>query len=174
MGKNKITTKQITTISVLIALSLIAFMIENLFPPILVPGAKIGISNLVSFFALFTLSPTSAIIIVVAKTLLSCFIVGNLSMLMYSFTAGVLSIFLAILLKFLFYPKISVVSISVCSAVVHNLVQNLVFCLVTSSTYMLAYFPYLGICGVISGIIVGVTLQLTLRVMPLKLYNQLS
>ena len=48
----KLTAKTITTTAVFAALSLIAFMIESLFPPLFVPGAKMGLGNIFSMLAL--------------------------------------------------------------------------------------------------------------------------
>ncbi|HBN12975.1 MAG TPA: heptaprenyl diphosphate synthase, partial [Clostridiales bacterium] len=52
--KNKpyVTAKKVATLSVFTALSLIMFIIENQFPPMFIPGARMGLANIFSFAAL--------------------------------------------------------------------------------------------------------------------------
>mgnify|MGYP003317353279 CR=1 FL=1 len=49
----KLTLRKITFCAVLSALATLAFMLENLFPPIILPGARMGVSNV--FILLATL-----------------------------------------------------------------------------------------------------------------------
>ena len=43
--KVQLNSKTIATLSVLVAMSLITFILENLLPPLFLPGAKLGLSN---------------------------------------------------------------------------------------------------------------------------------
>lgn len=173
MGSFGLNTKRITTLGILIALSLVTFMLENLLPPLFLPGAKIGLSNVFSLITLFMYTPVDAIILVIIRTTLSCFIVGNVSSLIYSLTAGIVSIIVSsIFVKFL-HPKISVLAISIVSAVIHNIVQVLVFCLVVSSSLMISYLPYLALIGVLSGAIVGTLVYLVIHKVPITYYEKL-
>lgn len=169
--KNKyLNVNRITTLAVLTAMSLIMFMVESLFPPLFIPGAKMGISNIFSLLALVMLSPIDALICVLIRTTLGSMFIGNMSTLMYSLTAGVASILLSSFLIEFVYPKISIISISVVSAVLHNLVQNLVFCLVTDTPEMLVMMVWLALLGVIAGFIVGVVVYLIVKFVPTKTF----
>lgn len=171
---NKIApARRIAILSILIAMSLITFMLENLLPPLFIPGAKIGLSNIFSLLALFMFSPKDAILMVVIRTILSSLICGSMSMLIYSLTAGVISIVIAALLATYLFPKISLICISITSAVIHNIVQTLIFCLVIQNIHFIAYMPYLSIIGVLSGFIVGVVAQLIINKMPEALFCKL-
>lgn len=169
--KTKFTAKRLATLSVLCALGLVAFMIESLFPPLFIPGAKMGISNVFSMLALFVLGPADALVVVIVRTFLGSVICGNLSSLVYSFTAGLVSVAIAASLKLFAYPSVSVVAISVVSAVVHNATQNVTFCLISQTPQMLAYLPYLVLCGIVAGIIVGFAVWLILKALPQKYCN---
>ena len=45
--------RRIATLAVLTAMGLIMFMVESLFPPLFLPGAKMGLSNIFSLLTLF-------------------------------------------------------------------------------------------------------------------------
>ena len=164
------TARRIATLSVLTAMGLITFMIESLFPPLFLPGAKMGLSNVFSLLALFVLGPTEAFILVIVRTTLGSMFTGNMSTLMYSMTAGVVSVAVSAILVEFVYPRVSIVAISVVAAVLHNLTQNLVFCLVSSTPEMFAYMPWLALLGVVAGIIVGFAVWFILRTVPTKVF----
>ena len=90
--------KKIATLSVLTGLSLVTFIIEGLFPPLGIPGAKMGLSNIFSLTALIIYSPWEAFVVVAVRTLLGAIYAGNVSALMYSFTGGVVSMAVSSLL----------------------------------------------------------------------------
>lgn len=172
MGKSRYAAKKLAVLGVLTALSLITFLIENLFPPILIPGAKLGLANAFSFTALIMFSPVEAFIVVALRTVLGAIFAGNLSAVMYSFTGGITSMAVGSLLMYLAHPKISVVAVSVSSAVTHNLTQNLVFALITSSPLVFSYSPYLILLGILSGAFIGATVQLTVKRVPLAVFEK--
>ena len=164
------TARRVTTLSVLTAMGLITFMIESLFPPLFLPGAKMGISNVFSLLTLIVLGPSEAFILVIVRTTLGSMITGNMSTLMYSMTAGVVSVLVSTILVEFVYPRVSIVAISVVSAVLHNLTQNLVFCLISNTPEMFAYMPWLALIGVVAGIIVGFAVWFILRTVPTKVF----
>ena len=162
--------RRIATLSVLTAMGLITFMIESLFPPLFLPGAKMGISNVFSLLTLMVLGPTEAFILVLVRTTLGSMFTGNMSTLMYSMTAGIVSVAVSSLLVEFVYPRVSIVAISVVAAVLHNMTQNLVFCLISNTPEMFAYMPWLALLGVVAGIIVGFAVWFILRTVPTKVF----
>ena len=105
----KLTAKRVATLGILTALSLISFILESLLPPLFLPGAKIGLSNIFTLMTLFMFGPIDAIILVVVRTTLGALIVGNLVSLIYSLLAGIVSLIFAIGLIQIIYPRISLV-----------------------------------------------------------------
>ena len=69
---------------------------------------------------------------------------------------------------------VSLVSISVAGAVLHNIVQNIVFVALNGAPEMLFYMPYLALIGVASGAFVGLALHLLVRHLPIKLLTRMS
>ncbi len=165
--------KRLALLAVLCAMGLIMFMVESLFPPLFLPGAKMGLSNIFSMLALVLLGPIDALTLVVVRTLLGSMFTGNMSTLMYSMTAGIVSILVSSLLMEIAYPKVSIVAISVVSAMIHNLTQNVVFCLVSNTPEMFIYMPHLAVLGVVAGIIVGFAVWFILRTVPIKTFSAL-
>ena len=164
----KFNSKRIALLAMLTALASITFIIEGLFPPLFIPGAKMGLSNIFGMLAVVLLSPLDAIILVAVRTTLGSLIVGSLSSWLYSFFAGVASIVAASVLYKFFADKISLVAISVAAAVIHNIAQNTIFCIITQTPELYAYLPYLALIGVVAGAIVGVAVILILRYVPFE------
>lgn len=162
--------KRLATLAVLSAMGLIMFIVESLFPPLILPGAKMGLSNIFSMLAVFLLGPTDAIALVVVRTVLGSMFTGNMSTLMYSLTAGLVSVIVSSVLTQFVYPRVSIVSISVVSAVLHNLTQNIVFCLVSDTPQMFLYMPWLALLGVLAGIIVGFAVWFILKMIPTRTF----
>lgn len=164
-------TKKVALLGIMTGLALITYVLESLLPSIYLPGAKIGLSNIFTMIAVIILGLPSGLILTIAKTTLGALIVGNISSIMYSCTAGITSTVIIFLLYRFFKGKISIIAISVTSAVVHNLVQNLVFCLVTKTLQSFVLMPYLGVFGIISGLIVGIIVLLILKTVPVTFWS---
>ncbi len=166
------TAKKTAALGILTALSLVVFIIENLFPPLFVPGAKMGLANIFSFAALIMYGPVEAFAVVIVRTVLGSLFAGNISMLMYSLTGGVVAMAVSSILMYAAYPRISIMSASIAAAVVHNIVQNAVYVLITSTTLMFAYMPYLALIGVLSGAIVGAVVTIIFKKVPMGAFEK--
>lgn len=170
-GKTKyFGAKRLATLSVLTAMGLIMFMVESLFPPLFLPGAKMGLSNIFSMLALYLLGPVEAFVLIVVRTVLGSMFTGNMSTLMYSLTAGIVSVVVSSVLVEFVYPRVSIVAVSIVSAVMHNLTQNVVFCLVSNTPQMFSYMPWLALLGVLAGIIVGFAVWFILKMVPTRTF----
>ena len=126
-----------------------------------------GISNVFILLSAVILGYKYAIAVLVIKTVLGSLFAGNISAVMYSLPAGAFALTLELLLLY-FCKNVSVIAVSVLGAVVNSSVQNLVFCLVTGTAEYLAFLPYLSLIGIISGIIVGFTVYLIVKKLPLS------
>ena len=93
---------------------------------------------------------------------------GNPSALMFSFTGGIISMSVSSLLMYLAYPRISVLAVSITSAVAHNVTQVCVYALVTSTVNMFSLTPYFVLLGILSGAIVGGVIMLIFKKLPLS------
>ena len=157
--------RKIAVLALLTGLGLISFMLESLLPSLILPGAKLGLANVFSLFALAAYGLPEALLVVLARTVLGSIFAGNLSLLLYSLTAGVVSIFAARLLLFL-APRVSLLCVSVASAIVHNLIQLSVYCALTQTVLLITYAPYLCLLGSLAGAAVGCAVIFTLNALP--------
>mgnify|MGYP002801292890 FL=1 len=164
--KSRFPAKKIAMLALFSALGLIVFIIENQFPPLFVPGAKMGLANIFSLAALILYGPIEALVVVAVRTVLGSLFAGNVSMLLYSLTGGVISLALSAILIYIAYPRVSILAVSVAAAVLHNIVQNAVFVLVTGTSLMFSYMPYLALIGVLSGAIVGAVVTIIFKKVP--------
>ncbi len=171
MKSGKFTAKKIAVLAIFITLSLITFIIKNQFPPLFVPGARMGLANIFSFTALIMFSPVEAFIVVAVRTGLGAIYAGNVSALLYSFTGGVVSMAISSVLMYTVYPRVSVMAVSVLGAVAHNVTQNIVFVLLTD-TSTLTLIPYFILAGILSGAIVGAVTLLLFKKIPMSVFEK--
>lgn len=164
--------KKLAVLSVFTALSLIMFMIENLFPPLFIPGAKMGLANIFSLAALILYGPIEAFCVIAVRTFLGALFAGNFYAFFYSFSGGVVSMAVSALLLRLVHPKISLMAASILAAVMHNATQNAVFVLISQTPLMFSYLPYLMLCGILSGFIVGGVLLLVFKKVPRSVFER--
>ncbi len=165
--------KKITLASVLSAFSIIAFLIEGLFPPLIIPGARMGISNIFILFAVLILGFQYGYIILIVKIILGSLFSGNISAVIYSLPAGVVSLSIEILLIY-FTKKVSIIATSIVGATINILLQNLTFCIVTTNIEYIIYSPYLALLGVLAGFIVGLAVYFIIKIIPINLIKKLQ
>ena len=71
--------KRLAELALLTALALIIFVIELQIPnPVPVPGAKLGLANIITVFSVYHYRPKEVLLIVFARILLGSFLGGNL------------------------------------------------------------------------------------------------
>ncbi len=162
-------TFKLALCGILTTLAIISFVIENLFPPIIFAGARIGVSNIFILIALVLLGEGYAFCTLIVKTTLGSLFAGNISMLMYSLPSGALALGVEILL--LRIIKSSIVSASAVGAIINSISQNVVFCLVSGMFEMLYYLPYLVIIALLSGLTVGIATYFITKRLPQKFFS---
>ena len=146
--------KKITTIALLCALTVALAYIERLLPSfVLLPHFKLGLSNIVLLFALYTLPWQQSLIILFAKIGLFALLFGSFSALLYAFFGGILA--LAIMLLLSRSKKFSPIGVSVAGAVCHNIGQVIAACLLLGSLYPASLLPLLLLGGIVTGLLTG-------------------
>ena len=71
-------TKKLVVISLLISLGLVLHLVESLFPlTAVVPGAKLGLANIVSLLAITFFSFTAAFQVVIFRIILGSLLAGS-------------------------------------------------------------------------------------------------
>ncbi len=161
-------TKKIAYMSLLTAIALTIFMVEAQLPAVIpLPGVKLGLANIVTVFAVFTLGPGPAAMILLVRVLLGSLFSGQLMTLFYSLGGGLLCLAVMSILR-LFLTRKQIWVCSVIGAVFHNLGQLIVAILITSTPLLATYLPVLIISGVLTGAFTGVCAQLVVKRMDKK------
>ena len=162
-------TFKLTLCALLTSLSIIAFTLENLFPPLFLAGARLGISNVFILLSTIVLGVGYGYATLIIKIIVGSLFSGNVSAIMYSLPAGLIALTLEIVIIY-FVKSTSIVCTSIFGSVINSCVQNVVFCLVTNTTSYLVYLPYLALISVVTGLIVGFIVYLTLKRFPQKYF----
>ena len=163
-------TARLTRCAILTALALALSVAEGLVPlTILIPlpGLRLGLSNLVTLYALCRLSGREAAAILAARCLLGSLVGGNLMALAFSLTGGFLA--LGVMAALIRLPCFSLYGVSMAGAAAHNTGQILAAMAVLGSRAPLVYLPPLLLCSLVTGGVTGgVALLLVQRVPPLR------
>ena len=147
-------SKRLALRGILIALAMVLSYAESLIPiDLVVPGAKLGLANIVTIFAVFFLGLSDALLIGVLRVILTTILFGNAVMMVYSLAGAVTSILLMWFCSGL--KKFGIIGISVIGAVSHNAAQCIVAALMIQNKNIIGYLPLLLIFGVISGLLTG-------------------
>ena len=144
------------------ALALMFSYIETMIPiQFGVPGIKLGFANIMIVIMLYKSSAKEALLLSIVRIMLSGFLFGNLSSILYSIAGGVLSLEIMTLLKK--QGGFSVIGVSVAGGVSHNVGQLIVAMMVVETYQVGYYFPVLLVAGVLTGLGIGVVSQEVLK-----------
>ncbi len=155
--------KRLCRDAVLTAVALTIFIVELQIPDLLpIPGVKLGLANIVTVTALFTLGPVDALAILLCRILLGSLFSGNMMALVYSLSGGLLSFLVMLLLKKILTAK-QLWAASVFAAVAHNLGQILAAVAVTATPSLFIYLPILTVSGVVTGLFTGAAAQFAVK-----------
>ncbi|WP_346889320.1 Gx transporter family protein [Clostridium sp. UBA1056] len=145
-------------ISLLIAMSLVLHIFEGMIPvPFITPGTKLGLANIITVIALYTLSYKEAFLVLFLRILLSVMFGGSVSRLLYSLSGGVLSYIFMVITKSLGKDKVSIIGVSCVGAVFHNIGQLFAASLIVETMSVMLYLPVMSVAGIGTGIFVGIT-----------------
>lgn len=156
-------TKHLIYMSLLVAMALVLHLVERSIPvPFMTPGAKLGLANLVTVIALYTLDKKSDVAkIIVTRSILSAIFGGSVSGLMYGSMGAFLSFIIMLVIKESLKEKVSIIGVSAAGAVFHNIGQLLVAALIVQNIGVMLYLPVLSLAGIVTGIFVGMAANYT-------------
>ncbi|ETY74790.1 Gx transporter family protein [Lactiplantibacillus fabifermentans] len=145
-------------IALLVAQGVVIGLLERLipFPFAFAPGAKLGLANLITVVAIFTLSFSDVITLTFLRVILTALLGGTLSTFLYSFGGAFLSLFAMVLVKQLGPKRVSLIGISATGGVMHNVGQLVVASLIAKTWTVMLYLPVLSIIGLCAGTALGI------------------
>ncbi len=154
--------KKLTYMAMLTAISMIVFLIEAQIPlPFAVPGVKLGIANVITLYAIWTLGWKEAGAILIIRIFLGNVIAGNVMAMAYSLAGGLLCWVIMSLLKPIM-KRSQIWIMSILGAIGHNAGQLAVAIAISGTAAMAWYAPVLLVAGVITGAFTGYLTQILL------------
>ena len=150
-------TKKFMRLSMLLALSVVLNIIENMVPLFngTIPGVKLGLANIVILFVLYQYGFKEAISLSLTRVfLVSILHTGLFSVAFFLSLAGaILSIIAMGIAK---RTKLSIVGVSVVGSLFHSLGQVIVVAFFIGSMSAFNYLPIITLFAIPTGIITGI------------------
>lgn len=137
-----------------VALALLCSYVEAILPfSIGIPGAKLGLTNIVIVSVLYLYDWKTAAGVSVMRIFLAGFLFGNLFGILYSLAGGAVSLLCMGALKRTGW--FSLRGVSLAGGVSYNIGQLFVAAAVVENISMFYYFPALCIAGLLTGYVIG-------------------
>jgi heptaprenyl diphosphate synthase len=157
----------VALLGVFLAFILMVGLVERMIPlDFIVPGVRLGFSNIVVLLAIYVFRTRYALCLVVMKCALLAALTGGVSSFIYSICGSLLSFAAMNLLVKCLGEKIGPVGVSVAGAVCHIAGQLAVASLILESANVFALMPPLMLLSGASGVLVGVVVKAALRRLP--------
>lgn len=155
-------TGKLTRMALLTAIALTIFMVEAQIPALVpVPGVKLGLSNIITVFAVFAMGPKEAAAILFARIFLGAVFAGNFSTIFYSAAGGALAILVTIGLRKILTKKQLWVA-GVLGAIAHSIGQMAMAIAITRTVGLISYLPVMILCSIVTGLFTGLCAQFLL------------
>lgn len=144
-------TKKMVLLGLLTSQALVLHYIEG-FIPILAPGAKLGLANIITMVTLVLFGFKEAMVIVIIRSFLGPLLGGSVTGIIYSLAGGILSSIVMAILYLRFKEYFTFMGISTAGAVFHNLGQLLTASwLFNTMGILYTYLPILMVAAVLTG-----------------------
>ncbi len=151
------------------ALALVAWVVEAQIPvPLPVPGAKLGLANIIVLTAVVRLGLADALLVNVLRVVLGSLVTGtfgNPSFFM-ALAGGTASALVMGLMWTSLERRVSLVGVSLAGAFVHNAAQVAAAVVLVGHPAVLAYLPYLLLFSLPTGLLVGIAVYSLDRALP--------
>ncbi len=151
--------KKLALLGLLTAIALTIFMIEAHIPPLVpIPGVKLGLSNIITVFAVFVIGSREGALVLAARIFLGAVFAGNFSTIFYSAAGGVCAIGVTIGLKKILTPKQLWVA-GCLGAVAHSIGQMGAAIAISGTLGLAFYLPVMIACSIVTGLFTGLCAQ---------------
>jgi len=167
---------RLVILSLFVSMALILSYVESLIPvPLPIPGAKIGLPNIITLVSLLTLGWPLTLLVVIARVLLAGFMFGGGFSIIYSLAGGLLSLFVMTVILHFSRNDFSLIIISIFGAIAHNLGQVIVASIVVQTSNLMLYFLFLMLLAIPTGFFVGITARELMRLLKkTTIFNRLN
>ena len=153
-------TKKMVFLGLMVGYSLILYILETYIPnPFIVffPGAKLGLTNIITLVSLLIFGFKETFIIVTVRVILSSIFAVPMSYLLFSIGGAYLSLIVMFLVNKI--KGFSVIGVSIAGAIAHNIGQLLVASILVENFLMITYLPFMLATSLVTGLFVGIVSQ---------------
>lgn len=145
-------------ISVLVSIGLALSVLESAIPlPIAMPGARLGLSNMVVLVTLVVFGFKDGIKVAMLKSTVLMLITGSISSFIYSISGAILSCILMYVFFRYLSSIFSLIGVSIVGALAHNFAQVSVASAMMNNLRIYSYLPFLMLMSLFTGYFVGLT-----------------
>lgn len=151
-------------ISLLVAVGLALGVLESAIPlPIAMPGARLGLSNMVVLVTIIIFGFKDGIKVSMLKSVVLMMVTGSVSSFIYSFSGAVLSS-IAMYITYRYFSRFfSLIGVSIVGALAHNFAQVSVASLILANIRIYTYLPFLMIMSLFTGYFVGLSSKMIIK-----------
>ncbi len=149
---------KIVFLSLLVSIGLALSVLETSIPfPIPIPGARLGLSNIVILVSLIIFGFRDTFIVSILKSIVLMLVTGSISSFIYSISGAILSTIVMFIVYKYFSNMFSLIGVSIFGAVAHNTAQVSVATVIMNNIKIFSYLPVLLLLSLFTGYFVGVS-----------------
>lgn len=157
-------TRKLVLLGLLVSLASALHVMEGLIPnPVPIPGAKLGLANIITLITLTLFGLKEGLVVVILRVMMGSLMGGiflGLGFLL-SISGGVFSL-LVMYLLLRHIKGLSIVGVSVGGAASHNLAQVCAAAVLTQTAHLFYFLPVLLLLSVPTGIFTGIAARAVL------------
>lgn len=155
-------TRKLVLLGILVSLASALHVMEGLMPnPVPIPGAKLGLANIITLITLTLFGLKEGLVVVILRIMIGSLLGGSFLGLGFvlSFAGGVFSL-LVMYLALRLVKGLSIVGVSVVGAASHNLAQVSAAAALTQTTHLFYFLPVLLLLSVPTGVFTGIAARM--------------
>lgn len=169
-------TKKLAIMSLYVSIALMLNIFENFLPTrFIVPGAKLGLANVITMVSLLTLGKKDTIMILVIRVLLGSIFGGGVSGFLYSISGAIFSFLSMVFIITIFKDKITMIGVSATGAFFHSVGQVVMASMIIQNVRIFSYLPMLLFASIFTGVFIGFTAKnlvgFMIRIKKMPVYN---
>jgi heptaprenyl diphosphate synthase len=161
---------KLALMAMLLALAVALGWADYYIPFPFVPGAKLGLANIVILIVLYELGIWEAAVVDLGRVFIVSLITGRFAQMGFFMSLGgaVFSFAIMVLLKFT-ARKMTIIGVSSCASLAHGFAQVFIYCLFVGNWTAYYYYPLMSLIGIGTGILIGILAD---RVMATKVIER--
>ncbi|WP_283408630.1 Gx transporter family protein [Anoxynatronum buryatiense] len=167
-------TKKVVYFGILTSLGLALHIIEGFIPnPFMgiVPGAKIGLANIIGLMALVLFGLRFALAVNLMRVFMAGMLTGAVTSMMYGLAGALFSTLLMWTALHFLKRFLSLVGVSVLGALGHNVAQLSVAGAMIQNIRIFVYLPFMMFASIFTGIFIGLTAYFVLQKVKYRFTN---